>query len=143
MSPSPMIWLSLLASSAPAISSEKPVVVGRAFLEAVISGDIAAIRDLRTGDALFGSDHMAGSMVGAEEALTTANMKHCTIGPLLLRTGKTDVNLLRDRTPPSIKAGNAATIEGSLSCPSITGAKRTTPVTVVVAGGRVALFGIR
>jgi hypothetical protein len=121
------------------VTAAKPLDVARTFLEAVRTGDIEAIRRLRTDDAVAGGGPDLGPLAGSEEYLILPKLKRCAIGQLTLDPQETDRNLLREMTPSSIKAGGASTIRGELSCPMSDGSRDLSHVLIVVVEGRVAL----
>ena len=133
--------LSAFSYPMPAAAQSDSLSVASAFLDALKTGDVDRIRGQITPDAMFAAGDVGGPLAGAVSALAGAEFRKCAIGPLRLERETTKPDLFGDETPLSIKAGGAQTVNSVLSCPNQTGGTRETPMTLVVAGARVAFVG--
>lgn len=114
-----------------------PVATADAFLRAILTGNVVAIRNLRTEDALIGAGHVAGPMAEADEILGRFSQLKCSVGPLAISPKPVAPNTLG---LASLNDSSARWVQGTISCPTATGGVKETPIQVAVARGKVAVF---
>lgn len=134
--------LAALLCPAPAMAQVEPADVASAFLEAMLRGDVAALRSQHTADAVVVVGDVGGPLTGVEASLIRPEMKLCTVGPLALDPNEVTADLLGPQTPASLKEMGASAVEGTISCPTKSGEIRKSAVRIVVAGGKVAVFAL-
>jgi len=126
----------------PVTAQTDPLVVARAFVQAMQAGDTAALRSRHTQDALFIGGDVGIPLTGVESAFAQPKFKPCTISSLFLRPEKVPADVLGDQTPASIRDGSGRKVEGTLSCPAETGGIRRTAVAFIFAGDQIAIFAL-
>lgn len=127
----------VLLSSACATSAaaqSDPIAVGRSFLQAVLAGDVDAIRKQRTADAMVVIGDIGGPMKSVEKLLANApGRSSCSIGRLTVLPEPVPA----DPALPSVKRGEGRFVDGTLSC-EIDGETKLKPVRLVISRGKVA-----
>ena len=132
------VALAALPHSFPVMAQADPVAVARAFVEAIIRGEVAAIRSQHTDDALVVVGDVGAPLSGVEGALIRPEMKLCAVSPLNITTESLAADSFGPKMPASIKEKGTRIVEGTMSCPTTGGATKNTTIRVIVAGNKVA-----
>jgi len=119
----------------PAAAQTEPLSTANAFFKALLDGDVAATRNLRTAEAVLGAGDVAGPMAQSEEVLMVFSQRKCSIGELALLSEAVDRLLLNEL---SVTSGDARWVKGTMSCQTDKGGIKDSPVRVVVTGGKIA-----